>query len=70
MDYAIRIRAEVNYDLYYDVNASQRAVLREVYRGFRPEVRRNPALRDVRHDLYREVLTRRELMFQLMKTRH
>lgn len=55
----------MNFDVYYDRNATDRAVLREVYKGLRPEVK-NRACRTVRHELYREVLYQRAQMAQVL----
>ena len=56
----------MNFDVYYNKDASDRAVLREVRKGLRPGIKTR-ACRLVRHELYREVLYQRARMAQLLK---
>ncbi len=55
----------MNFDVYYDRNATDLAVLREVYKGLRPEMKGRDH-REVRHELYREVMSKRAQMAQLL----
>ncbi len=55
----------MNLDVYYDKDATDCAVIREVYKGLRPEVK-SRRYRFVRHELYREVLSKRAQMAQLL----
>lgn len=55
----------MNFDVYYDKDASDRAVLREVYKGLQVHIKVR-ACRTLRHELYREVLYQRTQMAQLL----
>lgn len=59
----------MNFNVYYDKNATDRAVLREVYKGLRPEVK-GRGCRTMRHELYREVMYQRTKMAQLLGWYH
>ncbi len=48
----------MNFNKYYDKTATDREVLREVYKGLRPEVKGREC-RQLRHELYREVILKR-----------
>jgi hypothetical protein len=56
----------MNFDKYYDPQATDREVLREVYKGLRPEVRRGRAHRQTRHALYLQVIMNRANMAQVL----
>ena len=55
----------MDFDKYYDEDATDCDVIREVYKGLRPEVK-DRAHRDIRHALYREVMSKRVQMAQLL----
>ena len=55
----------MNFDKYYDQHATDSDVIRDVYKGLRPEVK-DRAHREVRHALYREVMSKRAQMAQLL----
>ena len=55
----------MDFNKYYDKNATDREVLREVRKGLRPEVRGREC-RQLRHDLYREVILKRAQVAQIL----